>query len=76
MNRILTTNAASGQPFLAPTSLDMLQDAYKNGIRELARAQIGSSYDPTVPYILWGLEEGSSPVVSSGANVVNILFIN
>lgn len=71
MNRILTTFAASGQPFLAPTSLDMLQDAYKNGIRELALAQIGSSYDATVPYILWGCESVSPVAVSEGGIFFN-----
>lgn len=71
MDRILTTNAASGQPFLAPTSLDMLQDAYKNGIRELALAQIGSSYDATVPYILWGCESVSPVAVSEGGIFFN-----
>lgn len=71
MNRILTTFAASGQPFLAPTSLDMLQDAYKNGIRELALAQIGSSYDATVPYILWGCESVSPTAVSEGGIFFN-----
>jgi hypothetical protein len=72
MNRIDTSFAASGQPFLAPTSLDMLQDAYKDGIRELALAQIGSSYSTSVPYILWGLEvDNSVPLVSSGAIFFN-----
>ena len=71
MDRILTTNAASGQPFLAPTSLDMLQDAYKNGIRELALAQIGSSYSTSVPYILWGLEQLGGFNVSAGAIFFN-----
>jgi len=71
MNRILTTFAASGQPFLAPTSLDMLQDAYSNGIRELALAQIGSSYDATVPYILWGCESVSPVAVSEGGIFFN-----
>jgi hypothetical protein len=76
MNRIDTSFAANGQPFLAPTSLDMLQDAYKDGIRELALAQIGSSYSTSVPYILWGCEEGSSPIVSQGAIFFNgeVLF--
>jgi hypothetical protein len=71
MDRILTTFAANGQPFLAPTSLDMLQDAYKNGIRELALAQIGSSYDATVPYILWGCESASPVAVSEGGIFFN-----
>lgn len=71
MDRILTTFSASGQPFLAPTSLDMLQDAYKNGIRELALAQIGSSYDATVPYILWGCESVSPVAVSEGGIFFN-----
>jgi hypothetical protein len=76
MNRIDTSFAANGQPFLAPTSLDMLQNAYKDGIRELALAQIGSSYSTSVPYILWGCEEGSSPIVSQGAIFFNgeVLF--
>ena len=76
MNRIDTSFAANGQPFLAPTSLDILQDAYKDGIRELALAQIGSSYSTSVPYILWGCEEGSSPIVSQGAIFFNgeVLF--
>jgi hypothetical protein len=71
MDRILTTFAANGQPFLAPTSLDMLQDAYKNGIRELSLAQIGSSYDATVPYILWGCESVTPVAVSEGGIFFN-----
>lgn len=71
MRRIDTSFAASGQPFTAPTSLDMLQDAYKDGIRELALAQIGSSYDPTVPYILWGCESASPVAVSEGGIFFN-----
>jgi hypothetical protein len=71
MQRIDTSFAASGQPWLAPTSLDMLQDAYKNGIRELALAQIGSSYSTSVPYILWGCESVSPVAVSEGGIFFN-----
>jgi hypothetical protein len=71
MRRIDTSFAAGGQPFTAPTSLDMLQDAYKDGIRELALAQIGSSYSASVPYILWGCESVSPVAVSEGGIFFN-----
>jgi hypothetical protein len=67
MNRIDTSFAASGQPFLAPTSLDMLQDAYKNGFSDTIKSLIGSSYSATVPYILWGCESTGPSFVSTGA---------
>jgi hypothetical protein len=71
MRRIDTSFAAGGQPFTAPTSLDMLQDAYKDGIRELALAQIGSTYSASVPYILWGCESVSPVAVSEGGIFFN-----
>jgi hypothetical protein len=71
MNRILTTNAADGQPFLSPTSLDMLQDAYKTGFADLVKSIIGSTYSALVPYVLWGCEVTSAPAITAGA-----LFFN
>jgi hypothetical protein len=71
MNRILTTNAADGQPFLSPTSLDMLQDAYKTGFADIVKSMIGSTYSASVPYVLWGCETTSTPSITAGA-----LFFN
>lgn len=71
MNYIDTSFAASGQPFLAPTSLDMLQDAYKDAFSDISKSLIGESYDPTVPYILWGCETTGPAFVSTGAVFFN-----
>jgi hypothetical protein len=71
MNRILTTNAADGQPFLSPTSLDMLQDAYKTGFADLVKSIIGSTYSALVPYVLWGCEVTSTPSITAGAIFFN-----
>ena len=54
MNKTLTTFAAAGQFFTAPTDLDHLQGAYAEAIRQMAIAAIGATYDNSKCYILWG----------------------
>lgn len=56
MNKILSTWAASGQPFQAPLHLDFLQNSFAEAFNNTAISLIGETYDPTIVYRLWGAQ--------------------
>ena len=59
MNKIITTNAASGLPYVSGL-IDLLSEGYQQITSGLAKAFIGPSYDPTKAYIIDGLRASTS----------------
>lgn len=78
-NRILTTFAADGQPFIAPLSLDHIQDNVQDIDARLAIQAIGPDYDVNKAYILWGVDQttpGGIPTFTEGAILWNSEVFN
>jgi hypothetical protein len=69
MNRIDTSHASEGQPFLAPLSLDLVQDAARDITALQAIALVGPDYDDNKAYIVWGVDQtlpGGLPTFTEG----------
>jgi hypothetical protein len=70
MNRIDTSHSSEGQPFLAPLSLDHVQNAARDITALQAIALIGPDYDDAKAYIIWGVDQttpGGLPTFTEGA---------
>jgi len=65
MDKILTTYAADGQPFIAPTSLDHLQNSYTNVLNALATGIVGRTFSSGTVYAIAGLKTTPGAGVTS-----------
>lgn len=71
MNKLITSDISAGARMpLKQGTLEFLQQAYQQPLNALAQRIIGTTYDPTKAYVLYGLT-GSSGSITAGA-----LFFN
>lgn len=71
MNKLITSDISAGARMpIKQGTLEFLQQAYQQPINALAQRIIGTNYDPTKAYVLYGLT-GSSGNITAGA-----LFFN
>jgi len=71
MNKLITSDITAGSRMpIKKGTIDFLQLAYQEPINALAQRIIGTNYDPTKAYVLYGLT-GSSGNITAGA-----LFFN